>query len=59
MSKRTEAEARMIHAALDGALDLLDMCESFGATDWAFQPELAPVKLSVEEFEALGERDAQ
>ena len=56
MNKRTEAETRMIHDALDGALAMLDSCESFGAIEWAFQPELPVTKLSVKEFEALDDR---
>lgn len=59
MNKRTEAETRMIHHALDGALAMLESCERFGAIEWAFQGEMEIAKFNVEEFEALKDDDAR
>lgn len=59
MNKRTEAETRMIHEALDGALAMLDSCERFGAIEWAFQGEMGITKFPVKEFEALEDDDVR
>lgn len=56
-SKRTPEEVLALHAALDGALTMLDAAVAYGA-DLAFEPEdIGLTHINVEEFEALEPRD--